>query len=102
MSEISDRPVTEEEFTKFKASYEKANRSPFTWDRFQICKNYFKTALPFMFRREDLNKHVFDKNIKKIMDGNYSGLCLIDIRVQLAQEIEEQNQEILKNSVEVS
>ena len=102
MSEISDRPVTEEEFTKFKASYEKANRNAFTWDKFQIYKNHFKTALPFMFKREDINKNVFDRNIKKIMEGNFNGLCMIDIKVQLAQEIEEQNQEIEKNSVEQS
>lgn len=94
MSEISDRPVTEEEFIKFKSSWEKAKKCGFTWQNYQDMKDKFKTALPFMFKREDLNKNVFDKHIKKINQGNFVGLCLIDLRVQLQQVIDEQKEEI--------
>lgn len=36
-----------------------------------------------------MNKHVFDNNMKKINEGKFNGMVLIDIRVQLMQIIEE-------------
>ena len=83
ISMVSDRVVTEQEFKLWK----RMNNIEFKKKDLDKAKIQLRNALSFKYVRNEMNAHVLERNLKRIKEGNFKGMSLVDIKIELREEL---------------